>query len=164
MIVRYQRLAQRIKDELPDIASEVARAQKSWEASLETDDPEAYIDSVALNLHGFYSGVERLFELIATQVDDSAPTGEAWHRQLIDQMAREIPETRPAVIDEFIAVALDEFRKFRHLVRNVYTLHLDSERMRVLIDVLPSLWGQLQKDFLTFADFLTELSKADDGE
>ncbi len=164
MIVRYQRLAQRIKDELTDINSEVARAQKSWEASLETDDPEAYIDSVALNLHGFYSGVERLFELIATQVDDTMPAGEAWHRQLIDQMAREIPETRPAVIDEFIAVALDEFRKFRHLVRNVYTIHLDSERMRVLVDVLPSLWEQLQKDLLAFADFLIDLSKADEEE
>ena len=164
MIARYQRLAQRIKDELPDIASEVARAQKSWESSLESNDPDAYIDSVALNLHGFYAGVERLFELIATQVDDSVPAGDAWHRQLIDQMAREIPETRPAVIDEFIAVALDEFRKFRHLVRNVYTIHLDSERMRVLIDVLPSLCEQLQKDFLTFADFLTEISKADEEE
>ncbi|MEK7809688.1 MAG: antitoxin [Chloroflexota bacterium] len=164
MILRYQRLAQRIRDELTDINSEVARAQKSWEASLEADDPDAYIDSVALNLHGFYSGVERLFELIATQVDDSAPEGEAWHRQLIDQMAREIPETRPAVIDEFIAAALDEFRKFRHLVRNVYTIHLDSERMRLLVDVLPSLWEQLQKDLLKFADFLIELSKADEEE
>lgn len=164
MILRYQRLAQRIRDELTDINSEVARAQKSWEASLEADDPDAYIDSVALNLHGFYSGVERLFELIATQVDDSAPEGEAWHRQLIDQMAREIPETRTAVIDEFIAAALDEFRKFRHLVRNVYTIHLDSERMRLLVDVLPSLWEQLQKDLLKFADFLIELSKADEEE
>ena len=37
MILRYQRLAQRIRDELTDINSEVARAQKSWEAS-EADD------------------------------------------------------------------------------------------------------------------------------
>lgn len=164
MIVRYQRLSQRIRDELVDINSEVARAQKSWESSLEADDPDAYIDSVALNLHGFYSGVERLFELIATQVDDSTPEGDAWHRQLIDQMAREIPETRPAVIDEFVAAALDEFRKFRHLIRNVYTIHLDSERMRVLVEALPSLWEQLQKDLLAFADFLIELSKADEEE
>ena len=164
MIVRYQRLAQRIRDELTDINSEVARVQKSWEASLEANDPDAYIDSVALNLHGFYSGVERLFELIATQVDDATPEGEAWHRQLIDQMAHEVSETRPAVLDEFVASALDEFRKFRHLVRNVYTIHLDSERMRVLVEVLPSLWEQLQKDFLAFADFLDELSKADEGE
>ena len=73
-------------------------------------------------------------------------------------------ETRPAVIDEFVALALDEFRKFRHLVRNVYTIHLDSERMRVLVEALPSLWEQLRKDLLAFADFLIELSKADEEE
>jgi len=28
-----------------------------------------YLDSAALNLHGFYSGLERLFELIARHVD-----------------------------------------------------------------------------------------------
>lgn len=28
-------------------------------------DQDIYLDSVALNLHGFYSGLERLFELVA---------------------------------------------------------------------------------------------------
>jgi hypothetical protein len=70
MIERYRRLAERIRGELDDLEREVNRAQKSWKASMRTSDPEPYIDSVALNLHGFYSGAERLFELIAEEVDE----------------------------------------------------------------------------------------------
>jgi hypothetical protein len=35
-----------------------------------------YLDSVALNLQGFYSGIERIFELIVLTVDRSRPAGE----------------------------------------------------------------------------------------
>jgi len=42
-----------------------------------------YLDSAALNLHGFYSGLERLFELIARHVDGAIPSGETWHRDLL---------------------------------------------------------------------------------
>lgn len=33
-----------------------------------------YLDGVALNLHGFYSGLERIFELVATRVDNTKPS------------------------------------------------------------------------------------------
>ena len=32
-------------------------------------DQDAYLNSVALNLHSFYSGLERIFELIAQELD-----------------------------------------------------------------------------------------------
>lgn len=65
MIERYQRLAERIQNELAEIDREVKRAEKSWRVVPRTTDPDPYIDSVTLNLHGFYTGTERLFELIA---------------------------------------------------------------------------------------------------
>ena len=75
MIERYRRLAERLRSELSDLEREVQRARSAWEAARTAADPGAYIDSVALNLHGFYSGSERLFELIAAQVDKHAPGG-----------------------------------------------------------------------------------------
>ena len=80
MIERYRRLAERLKAELPDIDREVQRAQKSWDAAQVTDDADPFIDSVALNLHGFYSGVERLLELIVSLVDENQPDGSGWHK------------------------------------------------------------------------------------
>jgi hypothetical protein len=62
VIERYRRLAERLRTELPDIDREVRRALKSWATAQVADDPDPFIDSVALNLHGFYSGVERLLE------------------------------------------------------------------------------------------------------
>lgn len=88
MIERYKRLAERIRNESADLEREVNRAQKSWRAVSKTTDPEPYIDSVALNLHGFYSGTERLFALIANQIDERVPGGEAWHRQLLIKWRR----------------------------------------------------------------------------
>lgn len=164
MIERYRRLAERLRSELKDLEREVQRAQKSWDAAPKADDPDAYIDSVALNLHGFYSGAEKLFELIAGQVDEHAPGGEAWHRDLLEQMAKPVPDVRPAVIRPETAVALDEFRKFRHVVRNVYTANLDPARMRDLLKALPSAWADLKNELTAFADFLDQLSHADERE
>ncbi len=56
------------------------------------------LDGVALNLHGFYAGVERIFEEIAREIDGSLPAGPEWHRDLLLQMSAEVAGTRPPVI------------------------------------------------------------------
>ena len=162
MIVRYRRLAERIRNELADLERQVYRAQRAWKSAPRVADTDVYIDAVALNLHGFYSGIERLFELIATQVDERVPGGEAWHRQLLDQMAQAVSEVRPAVIPPETVTALDEFRRFRHLVRNVYTTNIDASRLQSLMTALSPLWEQVRMQLTAFADFLDQLSHADE--
>jgi hypothetical protein len=126
----------------------------------EPDAAFAYLDSTALNLHGFYSGLERLFELIARQVDRQVPTGDTWHRDLLRQMSKDLPSLRPAVVSQKTITALDEFRRFRHLVRNVYTVNLVPERMKGLMEALPTLWPTLQAELLAFADYLEALDQS----
>jgi len=117
----YQELAERIRGEVSDLARVIERALRSWSGGQRLPgERDVYLESVALNLHGFYSGLERLFELIARHVDRALPAGEGWHHDLLQQMSREIAETRPAVISPESASRLDELRRFRHLVRNVY--------------------------------------------
>ena len=55
---------------------------------------------------------------------------------------------------------LDEFRRFRHLVRNMYTMNLTPDRIAGLISKLPDLWLKLRPGLLVFADFLQELGQA----
>lgn len=156
----YGELVERIRGEAPDLDRLVQRSLLAWtRAQKLPNEQEIYLDSVALNLHGFYSGLERLFELIARHVDQHLPKGEMWHRDLLQKMAKEIPNVRPAVISREEASSLDELRRFRHLVRNVYTFNLVPDKMRTLISDLPGLWSQVQDELLAFADFLTELSK-----
>jgi hypothetical protein len=117
---RLLQLAQRMAEALDELERVVQRAQEGWVRARQSSD-DLYLDSVALNLHGFYAGLERLFELVATTVDGTLPQGANWHQVLLQQMAAEVPGVRPAVISENGRDALDEYRGFRHVVRHVYT-------------------------------------------
>lgn len=163
MTDHYQEIAERIRGEVAELEHATQRALYAWSQAQQTPDEQAYVDSVALTLHGFYSGLERLFELIARHVDRELPAGDAWHRDLLEQMANEVPEVRPAVIGKGSAHALDEFRRFRHLVRNVYTFNLIPEKMEPLISALPGLWSQVRVELLAFANFLEELARANES-
>jgi hypothetical protein len=159
----YRELAERIRGEVPDLESVIQRAQRAWMQVQKTPDEQAFLDSVALNLHAFYSGAERLFELVARHVDRALPAGETWHRDLLLQMTRDVPAVRPAVIGRDSSLALDEFRRFRHLVRNVYTIDLTSDKMAGLMSALSELWSRLRAELLAFADFLEALAQTSRG-
>ena len=75
-------------------------------------------------------------------------------------MATDKSKIRPAVISQGSARTLDEFRRFRHLVRNVYTFNLVPEKIEGPISVLPGLWKQLHAELLAFAEFLDALAEA----
>lgn len=71
-------LALRIRQELKDVEFTLNRAELALKkAKSENDD--LYLDGIALNLHGFYSGIERLLERIAIMVDSKMPEGANWH-------------------------------------------------------------------------------------
>ncbi len=104
-------------------------------------------------LHDFYSGIERVFVRIAEELNGGVPQGEHWHRQLVYDMSLEIPEVRPAVIDEELARALGDFRQFRHVFRNVYGFALEDQRMRPLEERLPAVLAAFRRqvgDFLAW--------------
>lgn len=164
MSALYHELAQRFRDETRDLDQAVQRALNAWERlKTVTIERDVYLDSVALNLHGFYSGLERLFELVARHLDRTSPSGATWHRDLLQRMSHEVDSVRPAVIDVDITRDLDEFRRFRHLVRNVYTANLRPERMAGMLQTLPELWPRLQAELLAFADFLEQLARRDES-
>ncbi len=151
-------LTRRIRSELKDLNRAVERAGLAWKR-FKTSSDDSYVDSAALNLHGFYSGLERLFELTATVVDKSKPTGAEWHQELLKQMSTEMPTIRPAVISEDTREKLDEYRRFRHLVRNVYTFKLDAGKMIQLVEGVSNLYQQAYRELSIFADFLEQRAR-----
>lgn len=159
----YTELANRILVQIPDLDRLSERALLSWSRAKESsDDEQLYLESVALNLHGFYSGLERIFELIAKHIDRTIPEGDMWHFELLQQMSKEIQEIRPAVISEGVVPSLDELRRFRHLVRNVYSFNLLPDKIELLVDDLSGLWSQVRAEVLAFAELLSQLSEKTD--
>ena len=66
MIVRWKTLAQRIRIEIDELERTISTVARHWEhAKAVTENQDAFLNSVALNLHGFYNGLERMMELIA---------------------------------------------------------------------------------------------------
>ncbi len=155
---QLHQLADRIQGELTELEQVQQRIESGWQRAQRSND-DHYLDGVALNLHGFYSGLERIFELIATRVDNIKPTGENWHQVLLVQMTTELPGVRPAVISALTHSQLDEYRGFRHVVRNVYTFKFDPAKVeKLVINVQPSL-AQVRAELLAFAKFLEQRSQ-----
>ena len=159
----FVELAERMKAEMADLESAVTRAMRAWARSDDAVvDKDIYLDSVALNLHSFYSGLERLFELIARHIDQVLPSSETWHRDLLALMCHDVAGVRPAVVSEKSERQLDALRRFRHLVRNVYATNLVPEKMASLVDGLRELWPELQAELLAFAQFLEYVARDED--
>lgn len=155
----YPLLAARIRQELTAIEQVVARAERALNLALKnSDEQDLYLDAVALNLHDFYSGLERLFTLIGAEIDGVKPEGSAWHRDLLSQLTLELKNIRPAVLSAQTAKALDEYLRFRHVVRNIYTFELDPHRVERLVKNLRLTFTQAQTELLAFADFLEKLA------
>ena len=111
---------------------------------------------MALNLHGFYAGFERIFVRIAEVIDGDLPQGESWHLFLLQQMLEEVPNVRPAVISTEAGNMLNEYRGFRHIVRNVYTYKLDPAKVGKLVLSAQNTFTKLNAELLAFASFLEQ--------
>lgn len=150
-------LAIRIRAELVDVAQIVERAQRLQAKAIKQNDDDFY-DGVALNLHSFYTAIERVLEDIAREVDESVPTGPDWHRGLLAQLAADFPGVRPAVLQQNSRSCLNDYRGLRHVIRNVYTFNLQPARLKDLVEKLPACHAAIAQDLEKFCDFLTALA------
>lgn len=147
-------LAGRVRTELSAVAVVVDRAVQAWHS-----DDKYFLDSVALNLHSFYAGLERVFQLIASHIDGFAPQCEGWHRELLCQMASEIPELRPPILSAQTKSRLDPYRGFRHVVRNVYIFEIDAELIKPLVDGLVDVFSLVNMELEEFLRFLEDADR-----
>lgn len=157
MTESYRAAAGRIREELEELETLATRVERIWARYQESGD-EYYVDAAALNLHDFYAGLERVFEVIARRVDGEVPEGPHWHEDLLDQMGSSIPSTRPRVLSRDTRSRLGPYRGFRHVVRNVYTTNFDPEQMKRLVRRLPRVRDDVIDELRTFADTLEQLA------
>jgi hypothetical protein len=111
----------------------------------------------ALKLHNFYTGCERIFSLIASELNGGLPSGFDWHKRLLQRMSMEYGD-RPPVLSAQTAKQLEEFLGFRHVVRNVYGFELDMERVQRLLERYGDTWTKFEADLQWFIQWLVALS------
>lgn len=106
--------------------------------------------AMASILHEFYNGVERIFQRIATHLEEGVPRGEYWHVDLLNQMAEEQRGIRPAVLDEPLRARLREYMDFRHFFRYAYGYTLEWVKMRPLAEGMPGTLEALRAQLIAF--------------
>lgn len=153
----YVRLAERIRQELVDIRQTADRAVTIWSETLGLH-PDYGTDAVAFNLHNLYSGLERLFLMIAKDVDQGEPRGPNWHEELLRQMSSEVPGVRGPVLSQATRDRLEVFRGFRHIVRNVYSYN--PKLIQGLVEQLEEVAEATSAELRRFADNLAESGNA----
>jgi len=101
--------------------------------------------ALASVLHTFYTGVESVLLTVAKRVDHRVPSGERWHRDLLDQSAT-ATDRRPAVLSEQVRTSLEVYLGFRHFFRQAYTFVLRWDEMRVLVTDSRKTWSLVRND------------------
>jgi hypothetical protein len=151
---RFARLAAAVRDESERLARTVEEAREAL-AKLSSRSPSSLeLRGLGDILHDFYTGAERIFVKIAPELNGGVPAGVSWHRELLDNMALDLPGIRPALLRRETVRALEEFLRFRHLFRNVYGFELEWPRLRALARRVPAVWRLLEADLERFLRFL----------
>ena len=150
-----KRLTQRINDEFDKIEGTLERIHRGLDNIdvLPVQAREFIENTIATDLADIYSGIERIFERIAREVDTLMPTGSRWHKNLLAQMAEKRPERRP-VISENTRRELEELLEFRHVVNNIYGRELKYEKTIPHAKSIGELFERVSEDMNRFTDSL----------
>ncbi|MBK7180717.1 MAG: hypothetical protein IPH82_26660 [Chloroflexi bacterium] len=108
------------------------------------------VTALASVLHSFYNGVESIFIIIAKEIDGAVPTGDRWHRDLLEQMGM-ANEFREAVLPFPIQLQLQNYLAFRHYYRHAYSFFLRWKELRELVLPLTAVWDQTRTVLNQFA-------------
>ncbi|BDG59749.1 ribonuclease toxin HepT-like protein [Caldinitratiruptor microaerophilus] len=140
-----------------DAVREMLRNRKLWDnpdSLVQLEDDPLLLKGVAASIADYYLGVENICKTVAQAIDHQLPSGEDWHKKLLQQASLDIPGLRPSLISQPTYAALDELRRFRHVVRNVYGHLLDPERVAALLARLPQIDTGVRRDIETFLNRL----------
>ncbi len=97
-------------------------------------------------LHDFYTGAERIFQMIASNIDERVPSGMSWHTELLNQKTLNILGLRSAIISRETAKMLYEYLRFKHLFRKRYGFELEWIDIKRLLKKMPEVYTALEKD------------------
>jgi len=134
----------RLADDIAAVHAEIA--QNPAHARL-------FYENLALKLHNFYTGCERIFQMVVSELNGAPPSGFDRHRRLLDRMGAPWKE-RPPLLSPPNVEGLREYLAFRHIVRNIYGFELDEERVERLVNRYPTVWQAVEEDIQKFISWI----------
>ena len=145
----------RLDDEMRLLAKTVTQSETLL-AQADSIPEIALIPAAAAYIEDFYTGCERLAERVAVMLDGKLPTGENWHRQLLEQVSQPSEQGRLPLWKESLRQELDTYRRFRHRARHLYRADLDREKVLAMAQQVPPVFEQIQQSLAQLAIWLTQ--------
>ncbi len=138
-------------EHLARLQEEIERVNQLIDTTPELAD--IFYENQGLKLHNFYTGCERIFRIVASELNGALPTGYDWHKRLLERMAN-VHEGRPALISTQTIQLLQKYLAFRHVVRNIYGYELEAERVAQLVIEHSSVWERFESEVRIFTEWL----------
>jgi len=135
--------------ELEELDALLSSSSDLLATPVDAEPPFERLAALSTVLTSFYTGLERIFERIATQLGPARPEGDRWHVELLAQVARPA-ENRSALISEESRMRLREYLAFRHRSRHAYVHHLEWGGMAQLVAGIPDVWNRVRAEVLRF--------------
>jgi hypothetical protein len=110
-------------------------------------------------LHSFYNGVEKIFLVIAKNIDKKMPDDSKWHKTLLLQMTTD-NESRCAVLSQEMKDRLLDYLAFRHFFRHTYSFRLEWEEMEDILRSINDVWREFKSEI---TGFLKRIQKSENG-
>lgn len=129
--------------------------------SIKQDDTEHLIVA-GYYLHNLYCVFESIFQRVAAVFGNQLSEQAGWHADLLRRMTLDIANLRPRLISDQAYDCLDELRRFRHLFRSAYRLHLDADRLMLVYKKARKLEQIYRADLESFLLFLDNVIQADE--
>lgn len=146
---KYLALKTRLEDEMLAFEENVNTLITLMEQSKTV--PEGFVTpTLASYIVDVYTGCEKMSERVAVTLDEHLPKGENWHEQLLRQMAETGGDNRPPLWQGSLLLELDEYRKFRHLVRHSYKVKLKADKVLILANKIIISSEKVQEAIITF--------------
>lgn len=157
--LEIRRLVSEIQDELLALAKIKDLLDNAYARFIDHPPEPLELGGIALNLHAFYNGVENIFRRVALDLGEGLPGGEEWHSQLLKNMALEIPRLRPRLIRPETRDRLEEFLRFRHVVRHTYGHELKWQLIQDLLARFSPAYMAFVADSERFLQFLETMAE-----
>lgn len=108
------------------------------------------LESVACQIHNFYSAVEELLKLVAIYFENNINDSSQWHSLLLKRMMQPVTRVRPALLSWESYERLNNLRAFRYFFRHAYGVSLDFLQLEANLNKVIEVKPILDKEILQF--------------
>jgi len=109
------------------------------------------LSAAAMVLHSFYNGVENIILMIFKNFEEKLPSGNNWHIELLEKATTQ-NGNRKIIFNSELKNQLEEYRKFRHIVRHTYNYKLNWTMMEGIMNNVNTVWNKIKESLIKFME------------